>query len=89
MDNNGKLSDYESAYESNDAEYNSDRSVWYGFSSESKIDFDDSSHDIETNPVAQAPVLRKLIQTPWSQVTESENGHLDFHFDSLLSGQNW
>ena len=45
------LSDYESVYESKDAEYDSDRSVLYGFSSESEIDFGDLSHDIATNPV--------------------------------------
>ena len=60
MDKNGKLSDYESVYESSDAEYDSDRSVSYGFSSESEIDFDNLSHDIATNPVTQAPGLGKL-----------------------------
>ena len=60
MDKNGKLSDYESVYESSDAEYDSDRSVSYGFSSESEIDFDNLSHDIATNPVTQAPRLGKL-----------------------------
>ena len=83
------MSDYESVYESSDAEYDSGTSVSYGFSSESEIDFDDSSHDMATNPVTQAPGLGKLTQTPWSQVSESENGHLDFQFDSLVSGYSW
>ena len=87
MDNNNESSDYESAYESSDTKYNSDSSVSQGFSSgESDTDFDDLSYDIANNPVAQAPDLVKLTQTPWSQVTESENGHLDFQFDSLVSG---
>ena len=51
MDDNDKSSDYESVYESSDAEYDSDNSVSHGFSSENKIDFDDSSHDIAANPV--------------------------------------
>ena len=83
------LSDYESVYESKDAEYDSDRSVFYGFSSESEIDFDDLSHDIATNPVRQELGLGKLTQTPWSRVTESENGHLDFQFYSLVSDHSW
>ena len=86
MDDNDKSSDYESVYESSDAEYDSDSSVSHGFSSENKIDFDDSSHYIATNPVTQAPDQGKLAQTPWSQVTESENWHLDFQFDSSVSG---
>ena len=86
MDNNSESSDYESVYESSDTEYDSDSSVSHGFSSgESTTDFDELSYDIATNPVAQAPGLVKLTQTPWSQVTESENGHLDFQFDSSLS----
>ena len=44
------------------------------------------SYDIATNPVTQAPDLGKLTQTPLSQVTESENRHLDFQFDSSVSG---
>ena len=75
MDNSGKLNDYESVYESSDAEYDSGSWVFYGFSSESEINFDHSSHDIATNLVTQAPDLGRLTQTPWSQVTESENGH--------------
>ena len=51
MDDNDKSSDYESVYEISDAEYDSDNSVSHGFSSENKIDFDDSSHDIAANPV--------------------------------------
>ena len=43
MDNNGKLHDEESVHESSDAEYESDRSVSYEFTSESEIDFDDLS----------------------------------------------
>ena len=87
MDNNSESSDYESVYESSDTEYDSDSSVSHGFSSgESDTDFDDSLYDIATNPVTQAPDLVKLTQTPWSQVTESENGHLDFQFDSSVSG---
>ena len=34
----------------------------------------------------EAPDLGKLTQTLCSQVTESENGHLDFQFDSSVSG---
>ena len=64
MDDNDKSSDYESVYESSDAEYDSDNSVSHGFSSENKIDFDDSSHDIAANPVTQAPDQGKLTQTP-------------------------
>ena len=30
--------------------------------------------------------MGELTQTQWPQVTESENGHLDFQFDSSLSG---
>ena len=67
MDDNDKSSDYESVYESSDAEYDSDSSVSHGFSSENKIDFDDSSPGIATNPVTQAPDQGKLTQTPWSQ----------------------
>ena len=88
MDNNSESSDYEKVYESSDTEYDSDSSVSRGFSSgESDTDFDDSLYDIATNPVTQAPDLVKLTQTPWSQVTESENGHLDFQFDSSVSGK--
>ena len=73
-------------YEHSDTEYDSDSSVFHGFSSgESDTDFDDSSYDIATNTVTQAPDLVKLTQTPWCQVTESENGHLDFQFDSSVS----
>ena len=87
MDNNNESSDYESAYESSDTKYDSDSSVSQGFSSgESDTDFDDLSYDIANNPVAQAPDLVKLTQTPWSQVTESENGHLDFQFEDSVSG---
>ena len=43
-------------------------SISHGFSSKSEIDFDDLSHDIATNPVAQAPDLKKLTQTPWSKL---------------------
>ena len=85
MDNSGKLNDYESVYESSYAEYDSDSSVLYGFSSESEIDFDEFSHGIATNLFTQAPDLGRLTQTPWSQFTESENGHLDFQFDSSVS----
>ena len=46
-------------------------------------------HMTASNPVTQAPGLGKLTQTPWSQVSESENGHLDFQFDSLVSGYSW
>ena len=46
-------------------------------------------HMTANNPVTQAPGLGKLTQTPWSQVSESENGHLDFQFDSLVSGYSW
>ena len=84
MDNNSESSDYESVYESSDTEYHSDSSVSHGFSSGESDD--DSSYDIATNPVTQAPDLVKQTQTPWSQVTESENGHLDFQFDSSVSG---
>ena len=62
MDNNGKSNDYESVYESNDTEYDSDSSV--------KVRL----------------ILGKLTQTPWSQVTEWENGHLDFQLNSSVSG---
>ena len=85
MDNNVESSDYESVYESSDTEYDSDISVSHGFS-ESKTDFDDSSYDIATNLVTQTPDLGKLTQTSWSQVTESENGHVDFQLVSLVSG---
>ena len=84
MDNNSESSDYESVYETSDTESDSDSSVSHGFSTgESDTD---SLYDIATNPVTQAPELVKLTQTPWSQVTESENGHLDFQFDSSVSG---
>ena len=86
MDNNGESSDYERVYESCDTEYDSDSSVSHGFSSESETDFDDSSYEIATNSVTQATDLGKLTQTPWPQVTESQNGHLDFQFDSSVSG---
>ena len=76
MDNNGKLSDYESVNESSDAEYDSDRSASYGFSSESEIDFDDSSYDIATNPVPEAPDLGK---TRWPASS------LKLHGSKLLS----
>ena len=66
MDNNGKLRDYESVYESSNAECDSGRSVSYGFNSESETDFGDLSHDIATNPVTQGLDLGKLTQTPWS-----------------------
>ena len=46
-------------------------------------------HMTASNPVTQAPGLGKLTQTPWSQVSESENGHLNFQFDSLVSGYSW
>ena len=46
-------------------------------------------HMTANNPVTQAPGLGKLTQTPWSQVTESKNGYLDFQFDSLVSGHSW
>ena len=85
MDNSGKLNDYESAYESSHAEYDSDSSVLYGISSESEIDFDDLSRGIAINLFTEVPDLGRLTQTPWSQVTESENGHLDFQFDSSVS----
>ena len=75
LNNNGKSSDYESVYKSSDAEYDNDSSVSHGFSSNSEIDFDNFSYDTATNPVTQAPDLGKLTQTPWYQVTESENGH--------------
>ena len=86
MDNNSESSDCKSVYESSDTEYDSDNSVSHGFSSESEIDFDESSYVIPTNPITQAPNLGKLTQTPWSQVTKSENGNLDFQFDSSASG---
>ena len=85
MDNNVKFGDYESVHESSDAECDSDRWVSYGFSSESEIDFDNLSYGIATNPVKQEPGLGKLTQTSWSQVTESENAHLDFQFSSLVT----
>ena len=44
------------------------------------------SYDIATNPVAQEPYLGKLTQPLWYQNAESENGHLDFQFDSSVSG---
>ena len=62
MGNNGKLSGYESVYESSDAEYDSDRSVSYGFSNESKIDFDDSSHDTETNQLHKHQIWGNLFK---------------------------
>ena len=73
MDNNSESSDYESVYESSDTEHESDSSVSHRFSGENEIDFDDSSYDIATNPVTQAPDLGKLTQTQWSQITGSEN----------------
>ena len=30
--------------------------------------------------------MGELTQTQWFQVTESENGHLDFQFDNSVSG---
>ena len=85
MDNDGESSDYENVFESSDTEYYSDSSVSHGFSSESEIDFHDWPYDIATNPVTQAPDLGKSTQTPWFQVNEAENGHLDFQFDSSVS----
>ena len=66
MDNNDESSDYESVHGSSDTEYDSDSSISHGFSSESEIDFHDSSYDIATNPVTQAPDLGKLTQSRWS-----------------------
>ena len=70
------MSDYESVYQRSDAEYDSDRSNSYGFSSENEIDFDDSSYDIATNPVPEAPDLGK---TPW------QASGLKLHGPKLLS----
>ena len=87
MFNHSESSDYKSVHESSDIEYDSDSSVSHGFSSESEIDFNESSYDIPTNSIPQAHYLGKLTQTPWSQVTKSENGNLDFQFDSSASGR--
>ena len=68
IDDNGKSSDYESVYESRDAEYHSDSSVSHGFTSDGFLtsDFDNLSHCIATNPVTQVPDQGKLTQPPWS-----------------------
>ena len=60
MDKNGKLSDYESVHESGDGEYDSDRSISYGFSSESEIDFDNLSHDKQLIQLHKHQVLENL-----------------------------
>ena len=79
MDNISESSDYESVYESSDTEYDSDSSISHRFSNgESDTDFDDSSYDIATNPVTQAPDPVKLTQTPWSQVTRVREWTLRF-----------
>ena len=76
MDDNGKSSDYESVYESSDAEYHSDSSVSHGFTNDWFLtsDFDNLSHCIAINPVTQVPDQGKLTQPPWSWVRESTLG---------------
>lgn len=41
-------------------------------------------YNIATNPVIQPHDPGKLTLTPWYQVTDSEDGHLDFMFDSSV-----
>ena len=84
MDNNGESSDYERVYESRDAEYDSDSSISHGFSSESEIDFDDSSYEIATNSVTQATDLGKLTQTPSDSVTWLLSQRMDTWIFSLI-----
>ena len=51
-----------------------------------RLVFDESWYDIATNPVTQAPDLLKLTPTAWSQVTDSENEHLNFQVNSSWGG---
>ena len=82
MDNNSESSDYESVHESSDTEYDSDSSVC----SESVIAFDDLPCDIQLIQLHKHLIWENFSQTAWSQVNESENGHLDFQSNSSISG---
>ena len=52
---------------------------------ESVYESSDTEYDSDSS-VKVRLILGKLTQTQWSQVTEWENGHLDFQFNSSVSG---